>query len=87
MLSFFFAIFKNIMNNNSLDLHGTKHANVFRKVDQFIGAHIQIGTNEVEIITGYSGEMKKLVNKVLIDYGITSEEAWGNPGKLIINLT
>ena len=72
--------------NNSLDLHGTKHANVFRKVDQFIGAHIQIGTGEVEIITGYSSEMKKLVNEVLTDYGAISEESWSNPGKLIINL-
>ena len=70
----------------TLDLHGIKHANVFHKVDQFIGHHIQRGTREVEIITGFSKQMKNLVNEVLADYGLNSEEAWMNPGKLIIKL-
>ena len=30
--------------------------------------------------------MKKLVNEVLLDYGATYEEAWMNPGKIIISL-
>jgi len=71
---------------NCLDLHGTKHRDVFRKVDGFISAHVQNRTKEVEIITGYSSEMKKLVNEVLLDYGATYEEAWMNPGKIIISL-
>ena len=52
----------------------------------FISAHVQNKTKEVEIITGYSSEMKKLVNEVLLDYGATYEEAWMNPGKIIISL-
>lgn len=71
---------------NELDLHGTKHNDVFRKVDQFVGSHIQKGTREVFVVTGYSKEMKKIVNDVLSDYGLTSKEEWGNNGKLIIKL-
>lgn len=71
---------------NELDLHGTKHADVFRKVDQFIGFHIQRGTREVFVVTGYSREMKNIVNEVLEDYGASSEEEWGNNGKLIVKL-
>jgi len=70
----------------TLDLHGTKHADVFRKVDRFIGEHIQRGTYEVEIITGFSKPMKKLVEDVLNDYGLTAEESWMNAGKLIIKM-
>ena len=69
-----------------LDLHGTKHADVFRKVDHFIGQHIQKGTGVVFVVTGYSKEMKDIVNDVLSDYGIESKEDWGNGGKLIIKL-
>lgn len=72
---------------NTLDLHGTKHADVFRKVDHFVGHHIQRGTRgEIEIITGFSKKMKSLVNEVLADYGLESEEAWMNEGKLIIKM-
>lgn len=71
---------------NELDLHGTKHVDVFRKVDQFIGSHIQKGTREVFVVTGYSKDMKKIVNEVLEEYGASSEEEWGNNGKLIIKL-
>ncbi len=73
--------------DRTLDLHGVKHINVFRNVDQFIGHHIQRGTKEVEIVTGYSKEMKRIVENVLIDYGVSSKEAWMNTGKLIIDLT
>jgi hypothetical protein len=73
--------------DKTLDLHGVKHINVFRNVDQFIGHHIQRGTKDVEIVTGYSKEMKRIVEDVLLDYGVSSHEAWMNPGKLIINLS
>ena len=69
-----------------LDLHGTKHSDAFRKVDQFIGYHIQRGTGEVYVVTGYSQEMKKIVNEVLKDYGATSKDEFGNDGKLIVSL-
>ena len=74
------------MTNNTLDLHGTKHADVFTKVDQFIGKHIQQNTYEVEIITGFSKDMKNIVNEVLSDYGATSQESFMNSGKLIVDL-
>lgn len=72
---------------NTLDLHGVKHINVPRNVDQFIGYHIRKGTRKVEIVTGYSPKMKEIVNDVLKDYGASSEEEWMNAGKLIIDLT
>lgn len=71
---------------NELDLHGTKHSDAFRKIDQFIGYHIQRGTREVYVVTGYSQDMKKIVNEVLEEYGASSKEDWGNNGKLIIKL-
>jgi len=75
------------VENNILDLHGTKIKDVFAKVDKFIGGHIIKGTPEVEIITGRSEVMKISVNRVLDDYEIYSQESISNPGKLIINLT
>jgi DNA-nicking Smr family endonuclease len=69
-----------------LDLHGTKHADAFRKVDHFIGQHIQMGTREVFIVTGHSKGMKDVVNDVLNDYSLDSEEEWGNNGKLIVKM-
>lgn len=70
-----------------LDLHGVKHADVFRTVDQFIGHHIQRGTTNVEIVTGYSKHMKSIVETVLIDYNVSSKESWMNAGKLDVDLT
>tara|TARA_B100001057_G_C22217363_1_gene706927 strand:- start:86 stop:307 length:222 start_codon:yes stop_codon:yes gene_type:complete len=70
----------------SLDLHGIKHVDVFREVDTFVGENIIRGVSEVEIITGYSMEMKSLVNIVLDDYGLESEEDFLNKGKLVVKL-
>jgi len=53
-----------------LDLHGTKHADVRRKVIRFIEANWDCG-EEVEIITGNSYEMKKLVTSVVSEYDLT----------------
>ena len=44
---------------SKLDLHGIRHHEVPRKVDVFLGEHLQKGTNEVTIITGHSDHMKK----------------------------
>jgi hypothetical protein len=43
-------------------------------------------TTEVEIITGISDQMKLIVIETVKDYEFTYNEAWNNPGKLIINL-
>ncbi|MFH1320291.1 MAG: Smr/MutS family protein [Bacteroidota bacterium] len=71
---------------NRLDLHGIKHADVFKIVDNFIGKHIIYGTDSVEIITGYSQRMKDLVIDVLNDYQVSSENHRYNSGVLIIDL-
>ena len=76
-----------IKMGNTLDLHGTKHSEAWQKVDNFIGQHIMKNTREVEIITGHSQGMKNIVNEVILEYGGKSQEAWMNPGKLIIDLT
>ena len=51
---------------SKLDLHGIRHHEVPRKVDVFLGEHLQKGTNEVTIITGHSDHMKKIVDEVLV---------------------
>ena len=74
------------MKVNTLDLHGTRHRDVFRKVDLFVGESVIRGFGELEIITGYSTDMKSLVNLVLDDYGLESYEDFLNNGKLIVKL-
>ena len=73
--------------NNTLDLHGSPHKEVFGKVDRFIGEHLMKGTSSVVVITGNSLTMKKLVQKVLDDYEMYSQESIINSGKLTIDLT
>ena len=43
-------------------------------------------SKEIEIVTGISQTMKKVVIKTLKDYDFNYNEAWNNPGKLIISL-
>ena len=71
----------------TLDLHGVKHADVPKLLDQFLWEQIQKKRREVEIITGVSSAMVELVVKNLKDYDLTYNEAWNNPGKLIVKLT
>jgi hypothetical protein len=71
----------------TLDLHGIKHADVPKLLDQFLWEQIQKKRREVEIITGISHAMIELVIKNLKDYDFTYNESWNNPGKLIVKLT
>lgn len=71
----------------TLDLHGVKHADVPKLLDQFLWEQIQKKRREVEIITGVSSAMVELVVKNLKEYDFTYNEAWNNPGKLIVKLT
>jgi hypothetical protein len=71
----------------TLDLHGVKHADVAKLLDKFLWEQIQKKRREVEIITGISHAMIGLVIKNLKDYDFTYNEAWNNPGKLIVKLT
>ena len=70
----------------TLDLHGFKHSEVPKLIDQFLWENMNKKTTEVEIITGISGQMKLIVIETVKDYEFTYNEAWNNPGKLIINL-
>jgi len=53
-----------------LDLHKTRHEDVKRKTIRFIESNWGSG-EEIEIITGNSYKMKKLVIEVLSEYDLT----------------
>lgn len=71
----------------TLDLHGVRHADVPKLLDQFLWEQIQKKRREAEIITGISHSMIEIVIKNLKDYDFTYNEAWNNPGKIIVKLT
>lgn len=75
-----------MMNKFSLDLHGVRHVDVQREVDQFIGEHLMGGSKSVVIITGNSDEMKRLVAKTLGDYGMNYTEIWGKSAEVSVSL-
>ena len=60
----------------TLDLHGVKHADVPKLMDQFIWEQMNKKSREVEIITGISQAMKQVVIKNLKDYDFIYNEAW-----------
>ena len=65
-----------------LDLHGVKHQQVHRIVEDFI-----LTTSEpmLKIIVGNSNRMLELVRKVLCEYGFEYEyESWSNLGSIIV---
>jgi DNA-nicking Smr family endonuclease len=71
---------------NSLDLHGIKHIEVQKLVDNFIWENMQKKINEVEIITGISDQMKDIVKQTVEDYKMECTVDPLNVGKLIIKL-
>lgn len=73
--------------SNILDLHGYRHTEVSKMVDQFLWENMNKKNTEVEIITGISDQMKNIVIETIKDYDFLCEEEWNNPGKLIIKLT
>jgi hypothetical protein len=72
--------------NNKIDLHGIKHENVQRELDQFFWQMMQRGHSEVEVITGISHKMKQIVYDVSVDYNFKVEEIPMNPGALIVKI-
>ena len=71
---------------NQLDLHGTKHSEVQKKLDDFLWENMQNGNETVDVITGISDEMKRIVSDIAKEYGMSCENDWNNLGKIIINL-
>jgi|LakMenE18May11ns_1017448.scaffolds.fasta_scaffold9921085_3 DNA-nicking Smr family endonuclease len=70
----------------TLDLHGIKHKDVQRMVDEFMWDQIQKKSSSVEIITGNSDQMKLVVKESLIDYNLNPYEEIFNQGKIIVKL-
>ena len=72
--------------SNKIDLHGIKHENVQKELDQFYWEMMQRGHSEVEVVTGISHIMKDIVKKVSEDYNFTVQEIPLNPGSLIVRI-
>ncbi len=72
--------------SNKIDLHGIKHENVQRELDQFFWQMMQKGHSEVEVITGISNRMKEIVYDVSKDYNFKVEEVPVNPGSLVVKI-
>jgi DNA-nicking Smr family endonuclease len=71
---------------NRLDLHGFKHIEVPRILEQFIYDHMNRDSKEIEVVTGNSTRMKSIVKEIVDDYGMEITELWGNNGTMVIKL-
>jgi DNA-nicking Smr family endonuclease len=69
-----------------LDLHGVKHSDVQGMFDEFIYENMRSGSKEVEIITGISEQMKRIVRNLSDEYSMECYDHPLNPGKIIIKL-
>jgi DNA-nicking Smr family endonuclease len=69
-----------------LDLHGTKHEDVSRKLDVFFWECMQKKITQVEVITGMSDKMKEIVMSVSSEYNFKVDNFNINQGSLFINI-
>jgi DNA-nicking Smr family endonuclease len=69
-----------------LDLHGTRHQNVAKKVDCFVWEAMKNHTHQIEIVTGNSTIMKNIVINCLDEYGFTPNEINKSVGSLTFDL-
>jgi hypothetical protein len=75
------------MKSDTLDLHGVKHQDVMRKVDEFMGEMITSNHHHLYIVTGISVHMQDIVISTLKDYNLDYEVGdYFNPGYIKINL-
>jgi DNA-nicking Smr family endonuclease len=72
--------------SNKIDLHGIKHENVQKELDQFYWEMMQREHSEVEVVTGISHIMKDIVKRVSDDYNFTVQDIPLNPGALIVRI-
>jgi len=68
----------------TLDLHGVYHHEVPTLVDRFVYEHMLGGSMMVNIVTGNSDEMKRIVGDVLDEYGFSYKENLLNCGTLSV---
>ncbi len=71
---------------NKIDLHGVKHENVKRELDQFFWQMMQKKVGTIEVVTGISQKMKEIVKETCDEYGFKISEISFNPGILIVDL-
>ena len=69
-----------------IDLHGTKHEDVQRKLDVFFWECMQKKITQVEVITGMSDKMKEIVMSVSSEYNFKVDKFNINQGSLFINI-
>lgn len=75
------------MKRDKLDLHGVRHKDVPRKVDEFLGEMIDSRLPELTIVTGLSVDMQDIVINTLKDYNLDYEVGdIYNPGYIKISL-
>lgn len=75
------------MKRDRLDLHGVRHKDVPRKVDEFLGEMIDSRLPELTIVTGLSVDMQDIVINTLKDYNLDYEVGdIYNPGYIKISL-
>lgn len=70
----------------TIDLHGVRHVDVQRILDIFFWEMIQKNQKEVRVITGWSDEMKKIVEMISNDYVFEVIEETFNKGSLVIKM-
>ena len=75
------------MRSNVLDLSKVKPKEIGEVVNEFINSHLLNGSNAIQIITSRNNKTKHLVNKVLDNYELYSQEHILDSGILTINLT
>jgi DNA-nicking Smr family endonuclease len=69
-----------------LDLHGTKHEDVYRKLDVFFWECMRRNITQIEIVTGMSDKMKEIVMNVSAEYNFKVSDFNINQGSLFINI-
>jgi len=72
------------IDGHTLDLHGVLHRDVPREVDSFLYEHMLKASLLINIITGNSDEMKRIVGAVLDEYGFHYKESLLNSGTLAV---
>ena len=69
-----------------IDLHGIKHSDVSRVLDEFIWEGMNKKEKVIEVITGKSDQMKRIVTVLAEEYNLDCYEDFKNEGKIIIKL-
>ena len=68
-----------------IDLHGLKYSQVEQTLANSLITKYNLGERDIEIITGNSEEMKRLVTKICENHNFRVDTPWnGNTGTLIV---